>query len=67
MNQNSDNEPKSPSFDVDNMLGGEPQDINAKTDNDRLAGIIPDPRLPVPPEGASIKEAYSNQDERQGG
>lgn len=38
----------------EDMLGGEPKDINAKTDNDRLAGIIPDPRLPVPPTGGSI-------------
>ena len=42
------------SFDTENMLPGEPKDINAKTDNDMLAGIIPDPRLPEEPKGGSV-------------
>ena len=41
----------------DEMLGGDPSEINAKTDNDRLAGVTPDPRLPVPPTGGSIDKS----------
>jgi len=28
-------------FDREDMLGGEPKEINAETDNDRLAGLAP--------------------------
>ena len=50
------------SFDTDNMLPDESMDINAKTDNDMLAGIIPDPRLPVSPTGGSIDQSDGRND-----
>jgi hypothetical protein len=46
-------------FENGNMLGGEPKDINAKSDNDRLAGLIADPRLPEPIKGGSTD--YSDE------
>jgi hypothetical protein len=50
------------SFDTDNMLPDESMDINTKTDNDMLAGIIPDPRLPVSPTGGSIDQSDGRND-----
>jgi hypothetical protein len=50
-------------FDRDDMMGGQPKDINAKNDNDRLAGLAPDPRLPVPLKGKNRErgeEGYSS-------
>lgn len=50
-------------YDTENMLEDEPQNINATTDNELVAGIIPDERLPVPPTGGSIDQS----DERNQG
>lgn len=49
-------------FDTENMLPAEPKDINAKSDNDMLAGVIADPRLPERPKGGST----DHSDERRG-
>jgi len=38
-------------FDRSNWLGGGPSEINSESDNNRLAGIEPDPRLPTPLKG----------------
>jgi len=53
-------------FDRDNMLGGEPKDINATTDNNRLAGLRQDPRLPTPLKGKDLEkgeEGYSSEND----
>ena len=62
MSEHSEDGERPDSFDTENMLPGEPNDINAKADNDMLAGIIPDPRLPEEPNGGSVD--YSDERNR---
>lgn len=55
-------------FDRENMLGGEPNEINATTDNDRVAGLEQDPRLPTPLKGKDLEkgeEGYSDKGRSQ--
>ena len=53
-------------FDRDNMLGGDPSQINATSDNNRMDGMAQDPRLPVPIKGKREErgeEGYSVENE----